>query len=114
MRYADGPTTEATARVAAPPEAVWELVTDPEFLARVSTEMQHAEWLDGDVPGLGARLRAHHRHAARGGWTTVSTVTGWEPGRLFEWTVEADAEGGETAAWWFELTRDSAGTALRQ
>ncbi|MBN9793840.1 MULTISPECIES: SRPBCC family protein [unclassified Pseudonocardia] len=114
MRYADGPTTEATARVAAPPEAVWELVTDPEFLARVSTEMQRAEWLDGDVPGPGAKLRGHHHHEARGGWSTVSTVTGWEPGRLFEWTVEADAEGGEAAVWRFELTPDGDGTALRQ
>ncbi|MEJ8279845.1 SRPBCC family protein [Pseudonocardia spirodelae] len=114
MRYADGPTTEARTRVAAPPEAVWELVTDPGFLAGVSTEMQRAEWLDGDAPGPGARLRGHHHHDARGDWTTVSTVTAWEPARRFEWTVEAGAEGGEAAVWGFDLTPDGDGTALRQ
>lgn len=114
MRYADGPTTEATARVAAPPEAVWELVTDPEFLARVSTEMQRAAWGEGDEPGFGARLHGHHRHDAIGEWSTVSTVTGWEPGRLFEWTVEPGGEGGATAVWRFELTPDGGGTVLRQ
>lgn len=78
MRYADGPTTEATARVAAPPRAVWALVTDPQFLVEVSTEMQRAEWVDGDRPGPGARLRGEHHHEAIGRWSTVSTVTAWE------------------------------------
>ncbi|MBN9757046.1 hypothetical protein Ae406Ps2_1881c [Pseudonocardia sp. Ae406_Ps2] len=114
MRYADGPTTEATARVAAPPRAVWALVTDPQFLVEVSTEMQRAEWVDGDRPGPGARLRGEHHHEARGAWSTVSTVTAWEPGRVFEWTVEAGAECGETAVWRFELTPDGDGTVLRQ
>ena len=114
MRYADGPTTEATARVAAPPRAVWDLVTDPGFLARVSTEMQRASWGEGDEPGLGARLHGHHRHDAIGEWSTVSTVTGWEPGRLFEWTVEPGGDEGATAVWRFELTPDGDGTVLRQ
>lgn len=114
MRYADGPTTEATARVAASPRAVWALVTDPQFLVEVSTEMQRAEWVDGDRPGPGARLRGEHRHEAIGGWSTVSTVTAWEPERVFEWTVEAGAECGETAVWRFELTPDGDGTVLRQ
>ncbi|ALE83071.1 SRPBCC family protein [Pseudonocardia sp. HH130629-09] len=114
MRYADGPTTEAAARVAAPPRAVWALVTDPQFLVEVSTEMQRAEWVDGDRPGPGARLRGEHHHEARGAWSTVSTVTAWEPGRVFEWTVEAGAECGETAVWRFELTPDGDGTVLRQ
>lgn len=114
MRYADGPTTEATARVAAPPHAVWALVTDPQFLAEVSTEMQRAEWADGDRPGPGARLRGEHHHEAIGRWSTVSTVTAWEPGRVFEWTVEDGAECGGTAVWRFELTPDGDGTVLRQ
>lgn len=114
MRYADGPTTEATARVAAPPRAVWALVTDPQFLVEVSTEMQRAEWADGDRPGLGARLRGEHHHEAIGRWSTVSTVTAWEPGRVFEWTVEDGAECGGTAVWRFELTPDGDGTVLRQ
>lgn len=112
MRYADGPTTEAEVLVRAAPERVWELVTDLGFLAGVSTEMQRAEWLD--APGPGARLRGEHRHERVGEWSTVSAVTGWEPGRLFEWTVEPGQDGGPTAVWRFELTPDGGGTRLRQ
>lgn len=113
MRYADGPTAEAEAEVAATPDAVWALVTDPDFLAGVSTEMQRAEWLD--TPGPGARLRGEHRHERAGEWSSVSTVTAWEPGRLFEWTVEAEQDGGPVAVWRFELTPTAdGGTRLRQ
>lgn len=114
MRYADGPTTEARTRVGAAPEAVWGLVTDPGFLAEVSTEMQRAGWVDGTAPGPGARIRGEHRHPGRGDWTTVSTVTVWEPGRVFEWTVDPDQDGGPTAVWRFELVPDGDGTRLRQ
>ena len=95
MRYADGPTTEATARVAAPPRAVWDLVTDPGFLARVSTEMQRASWGEGDEPGLGARLHGHHRHdaiGAKGG----HAVAGSEPMAMAV-TAVAPASTGTTA-----------------
>ncbi|SFO29623.1 Polyketide cyclase / dehydrase and lipid transport [Pseudonocardia ammonioxydans] len=114
MRYADGPTTEAEIRVEAAPGDVWALVTDLGFLARVSTEMQHAEWADGTAPGPGARIHGEHRHEAVGTWRTTATVTGWEPGRIFEWTVEPDQDGGPAAVWRFELTPDGAGTRLRQ
>ncbi|ALL76238.1 cyclase [Pseudonocardia sp. EC080610-09] len=114
MRYADGPTTEAETRVDADPVAVWELVTDLGFLSGVSTEMQRAAWVGDAAPGPGARIRGEHRHDARGEWTTVSTVTGWEPGRVFEWTVEPDQDGGAAAVWRFELTPDDGGTRLRQ
>lgn len=114
MRYADGPTTEAETRIDAEPEAVWALVTDLGFLTAASTEMQRAAWLDDAGPGSGARIRGEHRHEARGEWTTVSTVTGWEPDRVFEWTVEAEQDGGPAAVWRFELVPDGAGTRLRQ
>lgn len=114
MRYADGPTAEAETRVDAAPGTVWALVTDLRFLAEVSTEMQHAEWVTGTEPGAGARIRGVHHDEARGGWTTVSTVTIWEPGRVFEWAVEPDQDGGPAAVWRFELVPDGAGTRLRQ
>ena len=81
MRYADGPTTETEAVVAAPVDRIWPLVTDQEWLASVSSELQRVEWLDGATgAGPGVRFRGHNAHSAVGEWSTVSTVTTWEPG----------------------------------
>ncbi|MEQ3554384.1 SRPBCC family protein [Pseudonocardia nematodicida] len=109
---ADEPTTEAACLVPARPRQVWPLVTDLDLLAAVSTEMQRAEWVG--APGPGARIRAEHHHPQRGDWSTESVVTGWEPERVFEWTVEPEQEGGPAAVWRFELVPDGDGTRLRQ
>lgn len=115
MRYADGPTTESEAVVAAPPDRIWSLVTDQEWLAGVSDELQRVEWLDGAAaPGPGVRFRGHSEHPAIGSWSTVSTVTTWEPGRRIGWTVEADSPDGPVAAWEFELVPVDGGTRVRQ
>ena len=88
MRYADCPTVEVSIDIAAPPSVVWELVSDIGLPARFSTEVTGAEWVDGvDGPALGARFVGHSAHDAIGAWTTTCVVTGYEVGRLFEWSV---------------------------
>jgi hypothetical protein len=115
MRYADGPTTEIESVVAAPVDRVWRVVTDQEWLAGVSDELQRVEWLDGaTAAGPGVRFRGHSAHAAIGEWSTVSTVTTWEPERSVRWTVEADAPGGPAAQWGFDLDPVDGGTRVRQ
>ena len=115
MRYADGPTAESEILVAAPAEALWPLVTDLELLSSLSTELQRVEWLDGaDGPAPGVRFRGHNRHEQVGEWSTVSTVTVWEPQRRFGWEVERDHEEGPAASWLFELTPAGDGTTVRQ
>ncbi len=95
MRYADCPTTESDAVVAAAPEQLWPLVVDQEWLADVSEELQRVEWLDGATgAGPGVRFRGHSAHRAIGEWSTVCTVTTWEPGQCVRWTVGADEPGG--------------------
>lgn len=111
MRYADGPTAEAVVHVAAPPEAVWPLVSDIHLLASLSSELQEVAWL-GAGPGVGAAFRGRSRHPAVGEWTTTSRVVDYEPPRLFAWVVE-DPER-PAAAWRFELTPAGGGTDLRQ
>ncbi len=115
MRYADGPTAESEIVVAAPAEALWPLITDVALLAELSPELQRVEWLDGaDGPAAEVRFRGHNVHPAVGEWSTVSTVTVWEPGRRFGWEVERDRPEGPVASWLLELSPDGDGTRVRQ
>ena len=110
VRYAEGPTVEATVDIAAPPPVVWDLVTDINLPARFSAEFQGAEWLDGDLPALEARFKGRNSHAAVGTWETTCTVIWFEQERSFGYAVNDPAS--PAARWRFNLERSSAGTRL--
>jgi ligand-binding SRPBCC domain-containing protein len=112
MKVSDCPTTQVEVRVEARPEEVWSWLMDIDLPARFSTEFQGGGWVEGDEPGLGARFRGRNSHPVAGEWETVSTVTGYEPGRLFAWAVMDVAN--PAASWKFELVPDGEGTILRQ
>jgi carbon monoxide dehydrogenase subunit G len=111
VRYADGPTVEITRRIAAPTDAVWELVSDIRLPARFSSEFTGAEWIGGaQGAALGACFEGHNYHDAIGAWTTTSTVVGCEPGRTFAWAVGDVAD--PSATWRFDLEPDGDGTLV--
>jgi uncharacterized protein YndB with AHSA1/START domain len=110
VKYADGPTTEVEIGIDAPPAAVWPLLTDINTPAAFSNEFQGAEWID-EGPALGARFEGRNRHDVAGEWRVTCTVTGFEPERVFEWTV-GDV-GSKAARWRYELAPDGAGCQLR-
>src|SRR3954451_21329319 len=83
MRYADGPSTEASIDIAAPPAAVWALVSDIQLPARFSTEFKEARWLDDEH----RRFSGRNSHPAIGEWETVSVIVEQEPVRVFAWAV---------------------------
>ena len=113
MRYADGPTAEASVHVAAPPERVWELVSDIHLVASLSRELQEVTWLDGaQGPAPGRAFRGRSRHPRVGEWSTTSRVVACDAPRLFAWDVEDPDR--PTASWRFELTARDGGTELRQ
>lgn len=112
MRYSEGPTTESTVHVAAPPEVVWPLVSDIHLVAESSDELQEVAWVEGDGTALGHRFRGRNVHPQAGEWETVSQVTEYEPGHAFGWTVMDPAN--PTAVWRFELTAADDGTEVRQ
>ncbi|MGW7463397.1 SRPBCC family protein [Streptomyces xantholiticus] len=124
MRYADGPATAHDVYIEAAPQAVWELVTDIHLPARLSPELQRAEWL-GDVgtPQVGACFAGYNRHPMIGEWRTVSHVLEVAEQRLFRWAVvDADGRYSEQApdpahplaTWSFALEAEGSGTRLRQ
>lgn len=83
-----------TVHMAAPPERIWELVSDVTRIGRYSPETFEAEWLDGaSGPIVGARFRGHVRRNGRGPvyWTTC-TVTASTPGREFAFAVGPPAK----------------------
>ena len=64
---ADQPGTWVEIDVAAPPERVWEVVTDIDLPARFSEEFLGATWRT-PVPALGASFLGRNRHRAIGEW----------------------------------------------
>src|ERR1700675_3927914 len=69
--------------MAAPPQRVWELVSDVTKIGRYSPETFEAEWLEGATgPAVGAKFRGHvKRNGMRPIFWTTGSVIAREPGR---------------------------------
>ena len=112
-RYADKPTVEVRTWIDAPPDRVWELVSDIELMPAMSSELQSVEWLDGaNGPAAGARFTGRSKHDAMGEWETTSQVVEFEPGRVFGWAVGDPAS--PSALWRFRLESKDGGTELSE
>ena len=69
--------------MSAPPEEVWDLVSDVTRIGSYSPETFEAEWIEGATgPAVGARFRGHVKRNGIGPiyWTTC-TVSACEPGK---------------------------------
>ena len=98
--------------VAAPPERVWELVSDLPGMGRFSPENAGGRWAGGATgPAVGARFRGSNR-AGRRRWSTSSTVTRCEPGRAFSFVVTAGGLG--VAQWSYDLEPVEGGTRVTE
>ncbi|HWE55223.1 MAG TPA: SRPBCC family protein [Acidimicrobiales bacterium] len=112
-RYADRPTVEVGTVIAAPPDEVWPVVSDPLAMPEWSDELQSVVWLDGaESAAVGRRFEGHNANEPMGEWTTVSTIVECEAGRRFAWAVGDPSE--PAAVWRFTLTPDAGGTRLTQ
>jgi hypothetical protein len=72
-----------TVHMAAPPQKVWELVSDVTRIGEFSPETFEAEWLDGATgPAVGAKFRGHVKRNGKGPiyWVTCTVLVS-EPGR---------------------------------
>jgi nitroreductase len=108
--FEDGPGAIAEADIAAPPAAVWALVTDVNVPAQFSTEFLGAEWQD-DRRGLGAVFHGRNQHPAIGEWTVPCFVDRYDEARTFGWrTSDPDNPG---ARWRFDLEPNGSGTRVR-
>jgi len=105
-----------TVVLAAPPERVWEVLSDWE---RQASWMPDVAWLRPIGPGreVGARLEVRTKVFGVPAATDLLTVTAWEPPRRLatrhvgvvkgagEWLLEPTHEGGATRFRWIEDIR---------
>jgi|SRR4051794_17812739 uncharacterized protein YndB with AHSA1/START domain len=104
-----------TVHIDAPPEKVWELVSDVTQIGRFSPETFEAQWIDGATgPAVGARFRGHVKRNGKGPvyWTSC-TVTACEPGRAFAFGVGAP-DKTPLNVWAYELTAVNGGTDVTE
>ncbi|MFE7467805.1 SRPBCC family protein [Streptomyces sp. NPDC057499] len=115
MRLADA-HVECVTEIAAPPQRVWELVSDITTSVRHSPELQEVQWLDGaEGPAVGARFSGRNRNEGMGEWRTVSRITELAEQHAFAWEVlyPGNSEGEALAIWTYSLEPLADGTATR-
>src|SRR3954466_2571641 len=102
---------EVTVHMSAPPDRIWDLVSDITKIGRYSPETFEAEWIDGaSGPAVGAKFRGHVKRNGKGPiyWTTC-TVLASEPAREFAFGVGAN-EQKVLNVWRYRLEPNGAGT----
>lgn len=77
-----------TVRIDAPPDRIYDIVTDIAHMGRLSPECTGGRWLDGATePTVGARFKGQNKRGmAR--WSTTNKVVEAEPGRVFSFETQ--------------------------
>ncbi len=102
---------EASVRIAAPPELVYDLVSDLPRMGEWSPESIGGEWLDGGRGEVGDWFEGHNRRGERE-WTRRSEVAVADRGREFTFVVDG-VEANCT--WWsYEMEPTDTGTVLTE
>lgn len=104
-----------TLHMDAPPDVVWDLVSDITNMGEYSPEVVEAEWLNGATgPKVGARYRGHVKRNENWPflyWTTCE-ITECEPGKVFEFAVMMRDRPVNT--WRYEFDARNGGTDLTE
>jgi uncharacterized protein YndB with AHSA1/START domain len=107
-----GTRGEASVRIAAAPEKVYELVSDVTRMGEWSPETTSADWVDGATgPAVGARFRGRNRNGVAR-WSTTPRVVAAEPGREFAFVTRW--LGRDMTKWAYRLAPDGDGTRVTE
>lgn len=99
--------------VAAPPDAVWRVVSDVTRTGEWSGECREVEWrrgATGTAPGV--RFRGHNRSGWRR-WSRTCEVTTVEPPSLLAWKTLPSPLFPDSSDWRIELAPAGTGTRIR-
>ncbi|WP_306362083.1 SRPBCC family protein [Nocardia sp. CC227C] len=104
-----------TVQMAAPPERIWEVISDVTEVGRFSPETYGAEWLGGATgPAVGVKFRGR---VNRNGWglkySTVCRIIDCEPGREFAFSVLGPGNMAINT-WRYHLEPVDGGTAVTE
>lgn len=105
---------EVSVRMAAPPETVWDLVSDVTRIGEFSPETFEARWTRGSTgPELGATFAGHvKRNGVGPTYWVPCTVTRCEPQRVFEFAVGTSSMTVNN--WGYRLEPDGDGTVVTE
>ena len=102
----------ATARIAAPADHLYGLVSDVARMGEWSPENVGGRWIGGaTAPAVGARFRGSNRRGWRR-WSTTCTVVAAEPGRTFAFDVAF--AGIPASRWTYEFRPDGEATVVTE
>jgi uncharacterized protein YndB with AHSA1/START domain len=102
----------ASVHVNAPPEKIYELITDVQRMGEWSPECQRCEWLDGATgPTVGARFKGSNRKGFVR-WTTKPRVLVADEGREFAFAT--DVRGKDLTKWTYRFEPDGDGTKVTE
>jgi carbon monoxide dehydrogenase subunit G len=104
-----------TVHMDAPPDVVWELVSDVTRIGEFSPETFEAEWLKGATgPAVGVKFRGHVKRNGIGPiYWTVCRIIACEPGREFTFTVLGPG-GMDVNTWRYQLEPNGNGTDVTE
>jgi hypothetical protein len=98
--------------VAAPPEVVWEMVTDLPRMGEWSPESQGGHWRDGvEKPAVGARFTGSNRNGLFR-WKTNATVVEMMPRTVFSFDVSV--LGIAVSNWRYEIEPTDSGCTVTE
>src|SRR4051812_9654589 len=105
---------EVTVHMAAPPEAVWDLVSDVTKIGRYSPETFEAEWLDGATgPAVGVHFRGHVKRNGKGPiYWSPCTIVECDAPRVFAFGVRGDDK--PLSVWRYDLVPARGGTDVTE
>jgi uncharacterized protein YndB with AHSA1/START domain len=106
---ADRPADQVSLHIEAPPERIYDIVTDIAQMGRLSPECTGGRWLDGATgPAVGARFKGSNKRGfAR--WSTTNEVVEAEPGRAFSFETQQSA-----ARWTYRMAPEGTGTMVTE
>lgn len=98
--------------VDAPPDRVWQLVSDLPRMGELSPENVGGSWLgDATGPAVGARFRGANRRGWRR-WSTAVEVTECKPGSRFAFRVRSLGMG--VATWSYDVAARRGGCTVAE
>ncbi|MFN8525713.1 MAG: SRPBCC family protein [Chloroflexota bacterium] len=100
---------QVTVHMEAPPERVWDLISDVTRMGEWSPETVRGEWTQGATgPAVGARFVGHNKKGpAR--WATTCEVVAADPGREFTFRVI-----GSNTVWGYRMAPSDGGSDVTE
>lgn len=102
---------QVSIHIDAPPEQVYDLVTDVTRMGEWSPETHRCKWVDGGGPAVGARFKGYNRRG-RARWSNTPEVIAAEPGVEFGFRRAVVHCG--VCDWRYRMEPDGAGTTLTE